>query len=795
MKRTAILASMLCWIASIASHASQVSQDQAIRVAQQFMSKALNHTVTETMLSEANLAPAGIHGNHKVKEKAYYVFNTTNAFVIVAGDDRLPAVLGYSDSGTFDADNIPPALAEVLESYERSVHSMGDVAPIMLAGSQALTRVSPLLKTHWGQGAPFYHYTPMVNGKRTATGCAATALAQVMYYHRCPLHLEEDVPGYVSATHGITMNDLEFEKFPIWKNIDRDYTCSDSTLEAAMVARLMLFSGYALHNDYDLTHSSASIAILPQELTAHFGYAPTMQFVRREYYTADEWSQLILSELLAKRPVIYRAAGLESEGHAFVCDGIDINGLYHINWGWDGQCDGYYALTQLLPSTPGPCATPGEDNGYVTGAAMVTGIQSYDSIAHYENDGRLAFYNTSLARTVYTRNDASQPFEDVTMSGRFTNHTSYAAGYDIGIALYDSDNRFVKTLYNHTWSTLRPGYGATGDWPLQLDASIAAGTYTLRPVSRVHGTGEWHDCLGAHVNSVRAIVTPTTLTLETMGNNATPSLKVSGLTLNGTMQAGRQIEATATVTNNGNNPSPYIYLLLGDSTAAVAPCQLQPGATGNVNLRFTPRRAGTHSLRLALDRMGSNVVCDTIIDITSPAPATLSAHDVQVLNVMPGDSIDNGTLTITCRVSNQGDKDYSDLIVAQAHRRADYFNSALHATVSHPVTLAQGQDTTLRFDFTHLTARHQYYVTVNCYDASVLTPLATTGYYTVLGDFQTGDINANHSVDISDINAVINVTLKRIAEEVYEGRADTNEDGEVDVSDINITINVVLGKY
>ena len=138
---------------------------------------------------------------------ALYVFNTTSddgGFVIVSADDRTRAILGYTDNGHFDSDNIPDNMRFWLRMYASEIASLSDDPATNLKAAAAnfhataanfsatdatttYPTVAPLLgQTVWGQGTPFNNLCPEVNGDHCPTGCVATAAAQIMYHHKHP---------------------------------------------------------------------------------------------------------------------------------------------------------------------------------------------------------------------------------------------------------------------------------------------------------------------------------------------------------------------------------------------------------------------------------------------------------------------------------------------------------------------------------------------------------------------------------------------------------------------------------
>ena len=316
----------------------------------------------------------------------YYVFNigTREGYVIVSGDDRTEAVLGYADEGTFDYDALPPAMQELLERYTRQIAALqqmpDDVSAARggrrLAGVPTHPKVEQMLTCRWNQGSPFNRCCPKDNtGKQSVTGCVATAMAQILYYYREKMVTETqaDIPGYTTWTQQFPVSGIKAGAPLEWESMRDDGGASGT--ETTAVGNLMLYCGVSVEMDYTSSSSGAQINMVPGAMVNYFGMSPTARFIWGEDYSDTDWDALVYNDLAAGRPVYMGGyTGDYSMGHAFVCDGYDGNRRYHINWGWGGSADGYYMLTNL---TPGQQGIGGNDDGhgYSTGPNVVVGIE------------------------------------------------------------------------------------------------------------------------------------------------------------------------------------------------------------------------------------------------------------------------------------------------------------------------------------------------------------------------------------------------------------------------------------
>lgn len=319
---------------------------------------------------------------------AYYVFpnGEGKGFTVVSGDDRLPEVVGYSDKGTYDEENLPSNYVGFMKAYEEMVGQLdnGDSrASASIAEAKALRSsgyqqpaVAPLLgNIQWNQMIPYNNMCPMYNStNRSVTGCVATAMAQVMMYYQYPKILQANIPAYVSRTNHLSIPQINQGETYDWANMLPKYASYEplnyTDAQATAVAKLMYHCGAACEMDYG---PSSGANVTPAILSTYFGYdSDLMQDLNRDVFTLAEWSQIMDKELLARRPILYsgRSSG---GGHEFVCDGTDGNGLYHINWGWGGYQDGYFDVTILNPDKGGAGSGNAPD-GYNQSCSMIIGI-------------------------------------------------------------------------------------------------------------------------------------------------------------------------------------------------------------------------------------------------------------------------------------------------------------------------------------------------------------------------------------------------------------------------------------
>ena len=269
----------------------------------------------------------------------YYVFDVGgDAFVIVAGDDRAENVLAYGD-GALNLTDVPCNLSWMLSNYKEQMEYLlthPDFQPVE-APKNASHRVAPLLSCQWSQGRPYNDLCPY----GFPTGCVATATAQVMYYWRHPAELP-GVSPYTTRTYGIYMPELPGTVVD-WDNmLDNYWLTAYSPASANAVATLLQYCGQACQMDY---YNSGSGSYVEQQLHAlrSFSYNQTSEHRHKDDYLAEDWTIIMLLDLLNNQPILYSGHDELSGGHAFVVDGYD-GSKFHINWGWAGTGNGYFAL-------------------------------------------------------------------------------------------------------------------------------------------------------------------------------------------------------------------------------------------------------------------------------------------------------------------------------------------------------------------------------------------------------------------------------------------------------------------
>lgn len=269
----------------------------------------------------------------------YYVFNATDGegFIIIAADDSAVPVIGYSYDTIWRNENAPVYVTAMLRQNTGilSAPSYEKRSPVAsVAGSKLLQTAQ------WSQEAPFNNMIP----NRRLAGCVGTALAEILKYHSYPL----------SRPRSLTMEN-EAQEY-MWDMMrDDNYRNGYSAEEADAVAAIVADAAVSIGTDFGMSSSSAFEVRVPGALVDVFGYDPSVSYKKHSEIDRQTWDDIIVNEINEGRPVLYSGQDM-SAGHAFVCDGYEYNGgipYFHINWGWGGGANGYYASDALNPTLSG----------------------------------------------------------------------------------------------------------------------------------------------------------------------------------------------------------------------------------------------------------------------------------------------------------------------------------------------------------------------------------------------------------------------------------------------------------
>lgn len=484
--------------------AKRITQWQAQQQAYSFWGKQMPQKAKAKSRTATTASPSD----------AYYVFNNdAGGFVIIAGDDAVTPVLGYTSTGSFDAENLPDGLKDLLKSYERQIAALGDnYVANQTATRTAFTGEKLLNTAEWNQMAPFNKYTP----NNYVTGCVATAGAIVMKHH--------GYPAKGTGSHSYTLNgktlSANFEHDYDWASMPVKY---DGTNDAAFdgVARLMSDLGVAVEMQYDKDGSGAYIGNLVTALQKYYGYSKLSHLMAIEDVGAEAWNGRLREEIDANRPVLYAASDPARGGHAFVIDGYKDES-FSVNWGWGGYCDGFYQIGALNPESNGKP----EGDKYNVGQSAVFGMQPSDGtekvsgMGFLTNVGELQMLNMNIT-------DVKKGQNGVIFSAPIGNTGDQPYTGEAAVALMNAkgEMREIVSSSSKTFNNLRRGsYYPSLSFSFVSTVNAEPGDY-LAIVAKEKGSSEYIELYNQNFERLRLPATgyvPRTYEIRTkVGEGAT----------------------------------------------------------------------------------------------------------------------------------------------------------------------------------------------------------------------------------------------------------------------------------
>lgn len=507
--------------------AQQVSVETAKQVAKNFVMNQRNEAgLKSATMDNLELVYTAEQGGYN----HFYVFNVGNdqrGFVIVGADEAAEEIIGYSTNGGFEYDKAPENFKWWLSQYSAQIGlgiELGVKAREKAANKSARVSVTPLLATQWNQSEPYNDAIPTVmlnSAYKCVTGCGATALAQIMKYHECPSSVGQGQESYTiyyknnSPSQGL----FQYSQNPIdgytskttfsadfgsthydWDNMLDSYDGFFSQQQADAVATLMYHVGVAMGMNYTPSESGSSLYRTVSALSEHFGYDKSAKYVSRDYYTNAAWEDMVYEELAAHRPVLY-AGHTASSGHMFVCDGYDANAAknaYHINWGWGGYCDGYYALTGSPALDPSGSGIGGAGSGsrYTSNQEIIVNLKPNEG----GDDGYVIDWgNASVNNSEVKRG------EELLFGGEITNHSAVDVTIEIGAKFIRKTDKQVYYVSIGKIESLSPWMVMYADYYSIATGSVPEGSYDVRLVFKSAGKG-WQEAPTKTVPEVKITV-------------------------------------------------------------------------------------------------------------------------------------------------------------------------------------------------------------------------------------------------------------------------------------------------
>jgi hypothetical protein len=559
-----------------AASARQISENEAMLKAAAFGQKAVASRLMSTSRSSAMTLAYTQQSATSAADNCFYVFNRGKGegYIIASADDRAVAILGYTDSGTFDYASLPENARWWLSEYQREIQYLIDHPTAIgnaLLPMTLTTSVKPLCRSLWNQNSPFNDNCPTYTDTTTnttvhcATGCVATATCQVMYYYKWPIsgtgshsYTSKNTYGSKALTYDLSA-DFSQSTYD-WANMVEAYNSTATTEQKAAVAKLMSDVGISLDMRYSRTSGAAEV-YSARSLYNYFGYDKGMTYTCRDYCPAAEWDSKIRTELDNARPVIYGGTG-NGGGHSFVCDGYNSDGYFHFNWGWGGVSNGYFVTTALDPTSQG---IGGNTSGFDRLQELVTNIK----IAKTGSKSNYYLVVDSITPVDTTVSLGSQVKEYVVgfWNKGWQNFTGPA-----GYITYNSAGTIVDRQVATDTLILAPYHGyKAGNITYTVPTGLADGTYKVRlgilPAESTDST-DWQFINSKLGQAQSLIVTVSGGTAKVTTSVIGSTLTATNFSASGTIRYKNGCTFNATIANAGGEYNGPVYLVQFSSTGS-----------------------------------------------------------------------------------------------------------------------------------------------------------------------------------------------------------------------------------
>ena len=377
-------------------------------------------------------------------QQPYYIFNDEagKGFVVIAGDDKMGKVLAYSKEASIDMTNLNPEARYLFDTYRQVYEELSKNKTLTTragAATKAADAVQPLLKSKWGQDYPYSKQT------RYMTGCVATAVAQVMYYHKWPAQGKGQESYMVKFDNTVRSADFTKSHYD-WDNMLPDYNRRNvTTKQEDAVALLMNDVGIATNMQYTDRASGTQSYMAERALRNYFDYDAAM--VTRSYEGVDNFIEIVKEELRNGFPLYISGDSKTGGGHAWVCDGFDEEDRFHMNFGWNGQANGYYSLATLNVTSTGS-EFNGAQHSFNRRLHVIAihpnkpGTPKIDADIAYQSPNINFDYGSDMAFVGDAPTTLSATAK--VMYSRFINQSQSELVGDIGLGIYDQEGKLVK---------------------------------------------------------------------------------------------------------------------------------------------------------------------------------------------------------------------------------------------------------------------------------------------------------------------------------------------------------------
>ena len=722
-----------------------------------------------------------VHTGEADGQPAVYVFSfegdkaAAPGFAVVAADDAVPALLGYGDA-PIDTANMAPAFLYWVGDYAAQIGQIRTTSAGKRRVVPALDKpeIGPLMTTTWNQGNPYNQMCPTVGTRATYTGCVATAMAQVMKYHKWPAQNGTGTASYTWNSQTLSMN-FSTTSFN-WDNMLDNYVDGKySQTEADAVALLMKACGYSVQMDYGTSASGAVTAYVADALKTYFGYSKSIYFTNRSSYYMSEWQEFIYNQLKEYGPVQFSGRN-SSGGHSFVCDGFK-GGLFHFNWGWGGSSDGYFQLSSLNPSEQG---IGGSTAGYDQSQGVLADVRP-------ARDGDRPYYCIYSSDPLTLSATQCAQGASVTLSNFIGSGSSADMDVYYGVRYENIATNAVTYNIALWFNPLKPGYGYSS-FPIKALSSLADGTYKCTLVWQLRGDADWND-ISLAKNGPQYVLMTIDNGIATFATGGMAEIETTDLAEETPFYMNTEFAVTATVNNLSDVE--YSGTVLGvlfseDGTTQIASGDDQPlyiAANGSDKLTYTSkftamtgRKLAPGKYRFVLADGNTMGIISNVLEVEIKAKPTTVTLNIANL---ASDARDEGR-------ANPADMSFTGDISCTAGYYFGNFRlyifpyitgqsvSSIGSISSHKISIAEGQTKKINFrgGVSAMTSGERYFTGIydgngNRVSGSQIVFLAdnTTGIEDIVAD---GPATGNAAVSVYTVSGVpVGTSLDGLAPGVY----------------------------
>ena len=723
MKRFSLSLLTLC--AALQLTAGPVSKQAALYSAQNYMlAKGKSIAASQKPFKAPRKASAQQTND---EDAYYYVFNAGNdgGYVIISGDDRVEPVLGYVENGTFDPNDIPENMRSWLQLYADQIKFIIDndiqpTSPLIQKRNKirgTKHSVGELLTTRWNQGSPYNITCPKYYKKEDgtqhypATGCTATAMAQVMNFYRYPEKTKAVIPAH-SNTYTMddgTQKTVSTPAIPRnsvidWDNMRDTYSWQDiahANAQDTAVANLMLYCGQSVKMGWG---PSSGANFSAYAYTHYFGYDNSCYVGERRDYFIDDWFDMIYNEIEQGYPVLM--SGFSSGGgHAFVLDGFDGDNLFHLNWGWGGGSNGWFLVGILNPGDNSGIGASSSSDGYSMSQRALFNLRLPDS----DNADTYLY-----AKDVSVINNTS-------IRATFENRTGSTGSFNTAIVRYDEEGNIV--LVGNQQSVSNMSDGATSTKTFSIRNKLPEGIYKLSPASKAARSKVWKPKYDMRNHYIEAVVDSTGVILTPVDINNGNSISIDTIVFPGLRIVGQEQEVKVTYRNNGDEYFKEVRFFASKTqqkvyTESRSMVAVRNGETVDVSYFFTPEETGTYNLWFCTGSDGSGQVGTGTMEVLTEAQAEankskLTVNSYTITNLVSG-AVYGKRLVGKASIKNNKNVDFHGSIRLQVWNQPNSSGSAWGGSShTYNVDILAGKVASVDFDFEDLNENNKYYISAS----------------------------------------------------------------------------------